>query len=67
MRPIHPGLFDRAAELETVQANGATRCADDSALITPDLNERVAHLLHEHGWRMDGRRFDNRNVLQETL
>lgn len=41
-----------------------TRCGDElcSGLIWPaDLQGRISHLMQAHGFRMDGRCFDNHN------
>lgn len=37
------------------------------AIAPPDLDGRLAHLLTCHGWRADGRQYDNRNNLLREL
>lgn len=38
------------------------RCVVDDVVISPDnLAERVGHLCRDHGYRMDGRRYTDRN------
>jgi hypothetical protein len=46
------------------------RCPDPEcggAIIPAGTDGRLAHLMTCHGWRMDGRRYDNQNVLLEVL
>jgi hypothetical protein len=38
------------------------RCRECGEAVIPDAAGRLAHLLTSHGYRMDGRRFDNHNV-----
>lgn len=37
------------------------------AIIPAGVEGRLSHLMSHHGWRMNGRRYDNQNVLLEVL
>lgn len=77
MTEVHPLLVEKAEKLAAVPFTATDslgrpwaceRCPDcDGAIIPPGTDGRLAHLMREHGWRMDGRRFDNRNQLLEAL
>jgi hypothetical protein len=73
---IHPGLIDKARRMECAAVpvtdrfglqRPAEQCPDCEGTFLPGLDGRLSHLMTEHGWRMDGRRFDNRNQLLEEL
>jgi hypothetical protein len=77
MSGIHPGLVQKAITMEAT-ADTATdslgrqwpceRCPDCDGVIVPvGVEGRLHHLMLEHGWRMDGRRFSNRNELLEVM
>lgn len=73
---FHPGLVQLAEQLATTpdvatdrhgRSYTIERCPECSgAIIPPDVPGRLGHLLLEHGWRMDGKRY-NRNELVEVL
>ena len=74
---IHPALVKIAGQMETYADTARTksgtvyqvhRCKECTGVVVPaDLEGRLAHLMLEHGWRMNGKRYDNHNVLQEEL
>lgn len=75
---IHPGLVRLAEELQAVpdvatdslgRPWACERCPEPcgGAIIPAGVDGRLHHLVLEHGWRMDGKRYDNQNVLQEVL
>jgi hypothetical protein len=74
--PTYPSEFDRPVKVDEEDKEGdmpfrivhrstaCTRCAEDNVVIWPDtLDQRVGHLTREHGYRMDGHRYDNANAL----
>lgn len=74
MKPIHPKLLEMAEEWPVTQStygNGipCDRCEECDGAIAPasTTQDRLAHLLQCHGWRMDGRRFSNKNEILEVL
>lgn len=77
MTEIHPGLVELAEAMEATPFTATDslgrpwaceKCPDcGGAIIPPGTDGRIGHLTLEHGWRLDGRRFDNANRLQEAL
>jgi hypothetical protein len=43
------------------------RCAECLGACVRGTEGRLGHLTLEHGWRLNGRRYDNQNNLLETL
>lgn len=70
---VHASVFDRPVRVETPEDEDqpfrierretpCVRCVDDDVVIWPDnVVERIGHLTREHGYRMDGHRYDNAN------
>jgi hypothetical protein len=79
MTDVHPGLVRLAEEMAAtpdvaLDSLGrpwvCERCPDPEcagAIIPAGTQGRLGHLMAEHGWRMDGRRWSNRNELVEVL
>jgi hypothetical protein len=77
MTAVHPALVALADAMDApediaVDAHGhpwpCERCPDcGGAMVPPGLAGRLAHLMTEHGWRMDGRQYGNRNELLNDL
>jgi hypothetical protein len=77
VKDVHPGLIQLASEWGVFSSTrvdrmgirwSCLRCKKCHDVIMPEDQDGIlGHLMMHHGWRMDGRRFDNRNVLLETL
>lgn len=79
MTDVHPRLVQLAEEMAATpdtatDSLGRTwaceRCPDPEcggAIVPAGVQGRLAHLMAEHGWRMDGRRWSNCNELVEVL
>jgi hypothetical protein len=75
---FHPDLVRLAEELPAVpdvatDSQGrewaCERCPEPcgGVIVPAGVDGRLHHLVLEHGWRMDGRRYDNQNRLLEVL
>jgi hypothetical protein len=69
--PVRPSTFERPVLVDDEEdqhierrTTECVRCEADNVVIWPDTTaERVGHLTREHGYRMDGRRYDNANAM----
>lgn len=65
-RPVRvdtPESDDQAFRIES-RTTECVRCGADGVIIWPDtLDQRIGHLTRDHGYRMDGHRYDNENAM----
>lgn len=75
--PVEPGTTDRrypvvdeqgAYEIVEEKDAPCIRCKECGDMIFPDdFQARLGHLFTHHGWRMNGKRYDNHNnVIEEA-
>lgn len=73
MKEISAGLVQLAEDMDPVAYTATDnrgnswaceRCPQcHGAMVPPGVDGRLAHLVTAHGWRMDGRQYDNCNQL----
>ena len=64
-RPVraHTEEDDKPFRIES-RTTECVRCGADGMIIWPDtLDQRIGHLTRDHGYRMDGHRYDNENAM----